>query len=271
MRWFRRRSFRGEIFTTYVSGSLAEWGKIRAGQYGNAAHVRTCCVNRYMQRALSREMDWKDAEAVWKDAEKLVPQAEAHIDRIIARLSRRYPMLAAAPLTQANSGTALSDLTARVNAVWQRGTGTLRCQNDRGEMEIVEPTGRRLLFAPDRNYPEWRIVIEVNNPKDTGKFGAARRRLYLTRKDASRLVAEVKKDLGVKKRSGPPPVVLNHLIEKMRKYADKNGIAALRDAKQAVLPILFGGSQRWCAEARRKVLAEIEAMPAGSTQPPGRN
>jgi hypothetical protein len=77
---------------------------------------------------------------------------------------------------------------------------------------------------------------------------------------AGRLVTEVKKGLGVKRRPGPPPTVFNELMDKMRKYVEENGADALKDAKQIELKSLFGHSERWCAVAKKSVLAEIEAM-----------
>jgi hypothetical protein len=177
----------------------AEWTKIRDGQVANIALVRTWRVYRFIQRAVPPGTSIADAD-------KLVPQAEAFVDRCLARLSRRYPALAAAQPPSANWNV-LNDLTARVNGAWQGGAGALYSQNDRGELERIDPAGRRLMFSPDRNYPEWVIVIEVSSPKDAGKFGAARRRLYLPPVEADALVVEVKRSLGLPVLMMPAPTV----------------------------------------------------------------
>jgi hypothetical protein len=227
----------------------AEWAKIREGQAANAALVRTWRVFRYMQRALSQGICWKNLDT-------LVPQAEAFVDRGLARLARRYPLIAAEPPPHTDAA-AVFRLTAIVDAICQAGTVTLRSQNGRGVLEIVNPFGCRLMFRPDRNHPEWFVVMVANNQKDLSNFSAVWRRLCLTRADADRLVTEVKKGLGVKRRPGPAPAVLNDLMDKMRKYVEKNGVDAFKDAKQIGLKNLFGHSERWCAVAKKLVLAEM--------------
>jgi hypothetical protein len=114
-------------------------------------------------------------------------------------------------------------LTEQVNAIWQAEMFELYGRKGgRGEPTMIKPIDRRPKCRSGLRGPEWIVVTVLDNDLDDYLCNDRWENLYLRRKDAAMLVAEVKRSLGLPVPTPPQqPQDTDGIEPELRALADR--------------------------------------------------